>query len=349
MDTNYGQDVKFSIIAHSMGGLITKFYLAYTEFCNNAVLEMDKLKKKTANDPDNMRMKQAIVYGSIAQIKPDKKERDKEKNKAGIINKVILIGTPNSGSMEIVKIFITGNDSTMPINPTPMDVIKSISTMPSTYQLLPRVALEMCFKDCHEEIERVSKKDLYQQVVWESLDKYANYGAPDPEKNDTEIAKIRKFRSLALRRAEEFMNALNTEEAKSVNKEIFLIGSDRIPTLEKGLFDGKVVLFHEDNIKEKIRSDLENRGTLGQEAIEDKINEKFLEYYAPGDGTVTRSSMLGGARYKNTMFTSATHLGLVQDPSVIDNILYYLLEDDDDIERPKHQPLEQSQKIDDRY
>lgn len=90
-------DLKFDIIAHSMGGLVTRYYLRYgeTDVLHNNEFPMNQ---------------------------------DGSKN----IRKVVLLGTPNLGSVGSVKSFIKGLKVGLRTIPTEVLV-----TMPSVYQLFP--------------------------------------------------------------------------------------------------------------------------------------------------------------------------------------------------------------------
>ncbi len=90
-------DLRVDIIAHSMGGLITRYYLRYgtTDVLNNNDFPMNQAGSKN-------------------------------------VRKVVLLGTPNLGSVGSVKSFIKGLKVGLRTIPTEVLV-----TMPSVYQLFP--------------------------------------------------------------------------------------------------------------------------------------------------------------------------------------------------------------------
>lgn len=94
------RDVKFDIVAHSMGGLIARYYLMY-------------------GDADVLDASPADVPWSGAAY----------------VDRVVLVGTPSGGSVKSVLNLAQGID----LGPTLPHVESSvIATMPSVYQLMPR-------------------------------------------------------------------------------------------------------------------------------------------------------------------------------------------------------------------
>lgn len=94
-------DVKFDIVAHSMGGLLARYFLMYGD----------------ADLPED---------GSIPVV---------TWAGAGYVEKVIIVGTPNAGAVGAVETLVKGRD----IGPfLPEYAPAIIATMPSLYQQLPR-------------------------------------------------------------------------------------------------------------------------------------------------------------------------------------------------------------------
>lgn len=92
-------DLKVDIVAHSMGGLITRYYLRYG-------------KQDVVND--NHFDKKMTMYGSKR------------------VRRTVLLGTPNFGSVKTLNLFINGVE--LGINPIETETLAS---MPSLYQLFP--------------------------------------------------------------------------------------------------------------------------------------------------------------------------------------------------------------------
>ncbi|NIP39790.1 MAG: hypothetical protein GWO07_16175 [Candidatus Dadabacteria bacterium] len=95
------KDVRFDIVAHSMGGLITRYYLRY----GNSHLPQDE---------DDLN----ITWDG-----------------AELVDNVIIVATPNAGSLNALDQLVKGR-KIGPFPPTYTSTI--IASMPSVYQLLPR-------------------------------------------------------------------------------------------------------------------------------------------------------------------------------------------------------------------
>ena len=120
----------------------------------------------------------------------------------------------------------------------------------------------------------------------------------------------------ALNRAEEFSRALDkTDNIQGISNILKLMGGDCAATLRMGMIrDDKVI--------------------LSQEAIEDEIKtiekpesdrNKLKNYFDPGDGKVTRNSMIKGLKNVSTLFVCQKHGTLFKDATLKDNMLYELL------------------------
>ncbi len=272
------KDVKFNIIAHSMGGLIARYYLRYG----------------TADLPDD---------GSLPPLTWDGSR---------YIQKVVLIGTPNGGTVDSFLRLVKGTHLA-PGLPSFDSAI--VGTMPSIYQLLPRARhghlvsgsdTDQIFLDPHD-------VDLWERMGW---------GLADPERDPIlqillpEI-KDRKLRlrialdhlRKSLRRARSFAKALDIPASPPQGLSINLIAGDAVATT--------------DVIK-----------------VNTETGELDMYKTGPGDGKVLRSSTLMDERkgskikgrlitpihWENVLFLFSDHRGLTKNPVFIDNLLYMLLE-----------------------
>jgi len=271
-------DVKFDIVAHSMGGLITRYYLQF----GDADLPAD---------------------GSVPPI---------TWAGAGQVERAVLIGTPNAGSIEALEELVNGGviASILPTYPPSV-----LGTMPSVYQLMPR-GRHGAVVDAADHSRRI--EDIYDPALWERM----RWGLASPEEDNVlrqllpDGADEGDRRRIALdhlrkclRRAEQFHAALDQPAALPAGLRLHLFAGDAVPTWSVAAVDSRT-------------------GRL-------RLVEK-----SPGDGTVIRASALMDERlagawsprlstpipWSNVTFLFADHVGLTKDPGFTDNVLYLLLE-----------------------
>jgi len=125
------ENLKVDLIAHSMGGLVSRYYLRYGD--------IDVLND---NDfPVNL-------------------------NGAQNVRKVVLLGTPNFGSVGSVESFITGLKIGLRKIPTEVLV-----TMPSIYQLFPHSINNWLINIDGKQLDRdVFDSDIWQSFQWSIYD-----------------------------------------------------------------------------------------------------------------------------------------------------------------------------------
>lgn len=271
--------VKFDIIAHSMGGLIARYYLRYGP----------------ADLPPGDALPELTWAG------------------AEYLDRLILIGPPNAGSVEALIYLIQGRK----FGPTlPHYSALILGTMPSLYQLLPRPrhgAVVWLRDDARQPV------DIRDPAVWEKL----GWGlagnrqetvlaallpqvASATERHAIARAHLRK----CLRRAQQFARALDVPATPPRHISLHLIAGDALAT----------------------------PAVLGVDPENGRIE---VVQKAPGDGTVLRSSALMDERlgsdwaprlispiaWRQVFFLFTEHLDMTRDPAFTDNILYLLLED----------------------
>jgi pimeloyl-ACP methyl ester carboxylesterase len=302
-------DLRFDIIAHSMGGLIARYFAMYGG---------------------------ADVLGD-SQPHPDWRG-------AQSIGRMALIGTPNAGSMDALRTLIYGYSITGAnkprVNPFKSLGRMTIFTMPSVYQIMPRRAAARFYDANLEPI----KIDLYDVETWK---RYQWSAAFNPEITKRELkASIKKFgesegrpaaeKTFAIReaylrailkRAAGFQEALDVASAPPETLRLHLVGGDCEPTAAAGLIvDVKgepQTFFHPSHIPRALRKDA--------------FNKLFL----PGDGRVTRQSLFGlvfdlespeagitqlmKQAPSYTLFGCDTHSDLPINPMILDNLLTWFL------------------------
>ena len=191
-------DLKFNIIAHSMGGLIARY---------------------------------AAMYGT-ADLASGTRRITPTWAGATRINKIFLVGTPNEGALSALNGLINGYAiGPKGINiPFVQDLTRfDMFTIPSLFQLLPHGGTIRAF----DENLKPLKIDIYSPAVWE---KYG-WTAYTDEKFSKEFTaeeqkQARAYFRAALNRARRFHQALNANVNAKSAVAIYLVGSDCKPTLD---------------------------------------------------------------------------------------------------------------------
>ncbi len=272
------KDVKFNIVAHSMGGLVARYYLRYG----------------IADLPDDGSLPPLTWAGSR------------------FVEQVVLIGTPNAGSIDTFRLLIEGSHLAPGL---PSFDAAILGTMPALYQLLPRARHGHVVSGIETNQEFM---DPYDPVLWEQmgwglanpeLDSTLQVLLPEVKDKETRIKIALNHQRKSLMRAKAFAQALDIPAATPPGLSINLIAGDAVDTTD-------VIRVNTET------GELENYKT------------------GPGDGKVLRSSALMDERvgsndkgrlktpiqWANVLFLFSDHLGLTTDPVFTDNILYMLLE-----------------------
>lgn len=270
-------DIKFDIVAHSMGGLIARYFLRY----GGAALP-------SANEQPR------ITWAG-----------------AEYVERVILVGTPNAGSLDALHDLIEGT-KLAPLTPTYDAAI--VGSFPSLYQMLPRGR--------HRALVNANTGQVIDDVLDFELWKRMRWGLADPRREPMlrillpGVSDAAERREIALKRlkasldlARRFMNALDIPATPPPGVDLYLFAGDAYPT------------------------------RAGAE-VSPATGELRYSRYGPGDGTVLRASALmderldtrwspylrSPIRWSGVTFLVRDHLGLTQEPEFDDNVLYLLLE-----------------------
>ncbi|MGQ0543030.1 MAG: lipase family alpha/beta hydrolase [Blastocatellia bacterium] len=187
--------LKFHIIAHSMGGLISRYAAMY----GNVDIPAGTLKPTWAG--------------------------------ARHLDKIFLLGTPNEGSLLSLDALLNGvsyvgSGINLPFvqNLTRFDVF----TIPSIFQLLPHEGSLRAYDEDLKPLEI----DIYEPATWDEYD-WSIREDKDFRKRMS-IAEQRNARSYfiaALSRAKRFQAALNANSSASVPVSFYLMGADCKETL----------------------------------------------------------------------------------------------------------------------
>jgi pimeloyl-ACP methyl ester carboxylesterase len=272
-------DLKFNIIAHSMGGLIARYAAMY----GNADLPADDVDLKP-------------TFAGAAHI-----------------SKIVMIGVPNEGSTDAFTTLIDGYSITEGIRRrvpllnklTAEDAISS----PSVFQLLPH---SMMVKFLDEDLKPI-EVDLYDAKVWKKYGwsplftaefqrRYHNEsgGHPQAEVDESKLQQLEAYLTATLKRTQRFHQALDAVGNGPSPVTLLAIGGDCEETLS-----APVILRDEKrNRWITLIRPREYRTSTGVRMSKRQVTEAM---YAPGDGRVTRASLLGEnlarARNNQTGFT----------------------------------------------
>lgn len=236
--------LKVDIVAHSMGGLIARYYMRY-----------GRLNVTNGNDfPVNM-------YGG------------------GKVRRVILLGTPNLGSLEMLSTFIDGLELGLKkINP------ETLVTMPSLFQLLPHPLNNWIITAEGKPLDRdLFSINTWRRFQWAIFDpkirkRITNEFASQHEA-DEYLATLEKFFEKTLERARRFVWSLTVPLPQN-HPTLIVFGGDCHLTPARIIVEEvkgeSMVRMHPDQITQPIEN-------IDYEAL-------LLE---PGDVTVTKASLLG--------------------------------------------------------
>jgi pimeloyl-ACP methyl ester carboxylesterase len=182
--------LRFNVVAHSMGGLVTRYAAMY----GNADLPAGNPRPTWAG--------------------------------ARHFEKVFLVGTPNEGSVASLNALLNGfsyigGGLNLPFiqNISRFDVF----TIPSIYQLLPH---EGSFRIYDENLKPV-EVDIYDPAVWEKYN-WAIWqdGAFEKRLTPAEQRNARAYFRAVLARAKRFQAALNANRSERIPVSYYLVGAD---------------------------------------------------------------------------------------------------------------------------
>ncbi len=268
-------DIKFDIVAHSMGGLVARYYLRYG-----------------AQDlPSDGSLPEPTWAG------------------ARNIDNLIMVGTPNAGSIQSLQVLVEGFKPAMLLPRYPAAVL---GTMPAVYTLLPRSRHHPLLDADNQPVEDIYDPALWIKHSWglanpdqdNVLQMLLPYSADAAQRRQIALDHLKK----CLRRARQFTEAMDQPVQTPVGLKYYLVVGDS-----------------EDTDK-TARIDSDNSVTIVEKG--------------PGDGTVLRSSALLDERLSDTqnlrlvspipwtdvMFLFSSHRNITNDPFFTDNLLFILLE-----------------------
>ena len=197
-------EVKFDIVAHSMGSLLTRYYLRY----GAEALPED---------------------GSAPALTWDG---------AKDVERAILVAPPNAGSLDAFDQLLKGFNTGRPVLPHYSPAI--LGTFPSIYQLLPRARHEAVVwdEDTSKPVEDIFDPQLWQKYGWglsgqdEDTTRVVAQILPEVSDPAQRSAIARNFQANALKRAEQFHKALDRPASPPAGLDLFLIAGDATDTAQ---------------------------------------------------------------------------------------------------------------------
>ena len=284
------RNLKVDLVAHSMGGLVSRYYLRYGD--------IDVLN---GNDfPVNL-------------------------NGAQNVRKVVLLGTPNFGSVGSVESFITGLKIGLRKIPTEVLV-----TMPSIYQLFPHSINNWLINIDGKQLNRdVFDSDIWQSFQWSIYDPKVQKRILAQFKHSNEgevyIETLKQYFHKHLERARRFLWSLSVPLDNPPYK-IIVMGGDCSLTTARLLVEEVDGI----SITRLKPSQIKNP----------KANIDYARLMLePGDGTVTKASLLArnvldptAPQHKHSFFPldypyflCEEHSTLTSNINFEDNLLHILL------------------------
>lgn len=245
-------DLKFTVVAHSMGGLIARYAAMYGD----------------TDLPDGDGPIQPSWAG------------------AAHINKIMMIGVPNEGSADAFSTIIDGYSITEGLRRrvpllnklTAEDVVRS----QSVFQLMPhRQAVRFL-----DENLKPLQIDLYDPETWKRYGWSVIYSSADFRRRFGNDGELDAYLAATLRRANRFQDALDAGKNSESPVVLLAVGGDCEETLNAPL----VLRDEKRNRWLTLTRPREFRTTAGGKISKQQVTEAM---YAPGDGRVTRVSLLG--------------------------------------------------------
>jgi pimeloyl-ACP methyl ester carboxylesterase len=245
-------DLKFNIVAHSMGGLIARY---------------------------------AAMYGD-ADLPPDGVTLHPTWPGAAHISKIVMIGTPNEGTSDAFATLVEGYSITEGLRRR-VPLLNKLSAgdaarTPSVFQLMPH---RQSSRFLDENLQPVDV-DLYDPENWKRYGWGALTSAEFRRRHNGSLEDLEAYLANTLKRARRFHDALDAVESSESPVILLAIGGDCEETL-----NAPVILRDEkSNRWLTLVRPREYRTSAGVKMSKEKVTDAM---YAPGDGRVTRASLLG--------------------------------------------------------
>ena len=197
-------EVKFDLVAHSMGGLLSRYYLRY----GDQALPKD---------------------GSLPKLTWEGVES---------IDRAVLVAPPNAGSLEAFEQLHSGFNTGRPLLPHYPPAI--LGTFPSIYQLLPRSRHEAFIwdNDVSKPVQDILDPSLWQKNEWglcakdEGTRDIIARLLPDVADEAERIKLAENFQANALKKAKQFQQSIDRPVSAPPELKLYLVAGDATQTPE---------------------------------------------------------------------------------------------------------------------
>jgi len=282
--------LRVDVIAHSMGGLIVRYYERYG-----------------THD---------VLDGNVFPVTG---------GGAGKLRRIVLLGTPNQGSVTAIHSFLNGYRVGLSRLPT-----EGIATMPSMYQLFPHPLVTWITTTRGQPLERdLFDVDVWRRFEWSVFDRNVRRRiAREPGAWPSREVFERYFEK-RLERGRRFVWSLIVPTGDVQLVEPLVFGGNCVPTPARLVVEES----HGDSMA-RLRPEQIARPVPG-------VDYDAL-MYEPGDGSVTKSSLLGRQEldpsvprheyahleFERAFFVCEDHEALTGNVNFLDNLMHYLLSAD---------------------
>lgn len=282
--------LRVDVIAHSMGGLIVRYYERYGT--------MDVLNGNTF----------PVTGTGLAKLR-----------------RIVLVGTPNQGTVTAVHKFLNGYQVGFSSLPT-----EGVATFPSTYQLFPHPLAEWVVNIDGQPLDfDLFDVEFWRRYKWSIFDHRIQRRISRHPEIWPEPAVFERWFEKRLERARRFVWSLMVPTGEVPLIEPLLLGSDCVPTPRRLVFE---------NIGGSSLARLKPEQIYRQTPGVDYETLMF----APGDGSVTKSSLLSrqelnpdvprdeqaGIESNRELFVCAGHGELTSNDALLDSLIEHLLAPD---------------------
>lgn len=257
-------DLKFNIVAHSMGGLIARYAAMYGD---------------------------ADLPAGDAAIQPTWPG-------AAEIGKIVMIGVPNEGSTDAFATLIEGYSVTEGLRRR-VPLLNKLTAedaarTPSVFQLMPHAGVVRFLDENLKPLDI----DLYDVENWKRYG-WSVFYEPDFRRryentNGTngEVDELDAYLAATLQRAERFHQALDAGDSATSPVVLLAIGGDCEETLNSPI----LLRDEKRNRWVTVTRPREFRTSTGAKISKKTVTDAM---YVPGDGRVTRASLLGENIFKS--------------------------------------------------